>query len=263
MPPQRLQSEASHRARVSALVQIGVTQASRALAQRSFRALTSVLSILQFEAAQSGITAVEEMTDELEFDAPAVAAVVPSAFTGQTAAGGDVTSFLEAADSLFQLEMAMITEINDAARVAQEAAVIARTNLYGHIRVVNEGTCCGRCAVLAGKFYRWSEGFLRHPNCQCGMIPVLLAKDYGVMQDPMELFHEGRIHDLTDAETEAINNGADVSQVVNIRRKAAGLKQAGRVLERGNRLTVEGILQIASDREEVIKLLEQFGYLSR
>lgn len=35
---------------------------------------------------------------------------------------------------------------------------------FGYVRVLNPPSC-GRCAILAGRFYRWSAGFQRHPMC--------------------------------------------------------------------------------------------------
>lgn len=257
-----LRSQTRQQRRLDNLIAIGVSQAERTWAARSFRALASVLSILQFEAAQSGVQAVEEMLEEQGADAEPVLDVLPEAFSGHTAAGSDdVSAFLEAAASLEQLEMAMITEITDAARTAEQVAIAARPKVKGYIRHVNV-PCCSRCAVLAGRFYRWSEGFERHPRCKCFHTPVMSDSDADeLIQTPAALFEGGFISDLTQAERTAIEEGADISQVVNIRRKAAGLKEAGRVLERGGRLTPEGILQLASDREDIIALLERFGYL--
>src|SRR5690348_18342012 len=31
---------------------------------------------------------------------------------------------------------------------------------------------CQRCAILAGRWYRWSQGFLRHPRCDCVNLPA-------------------------------------------------------------------------------------------
>lgn len=257
-----LQASRSLFSKQQRLIAIGLRQAERAWQTRQFAIFTGILSVLQVEAARNGIEAVDEMIAELEFEEVAPVAVTdPLVFGGVTSAGADLQPFLEAAQSLVDLEMAAITQIMDAARIAEGVTITAHETLYGYIRVVNTATCCSRCAVLAGKFYKYSDGFPRHPNCKCGMIPVELAKDYGIMQTPDELFQNGQIHDLTQAERKAISDGADISQVVNVRRKAAGLTEAGRVLERLGRLTPEGIYQLASDRDEAIALLKRFRYL--
>jgi hypothetical protein len=41
---------------------------------------------------------------------------------------------------------------------------VGQKTSIGWIRVLDPPSC-GRCAILAGRFYKWSDGFLRHPNC--------------------------------------------------------------------------------------------------
>ena len=55
------------------------------------------------------------------------------------------------------------TQVGDAARSAS-GVVTTATEGAGWIRYVSP-PCCQRCAVLAGKWFRWNEGFRRHPNC--------------------------------------------------------------------------------------------------
>src|SRR5207342_3006273 len=100
------------------------------------------------------------------------------------------------------------------------------------------------------------------PQCRCSKVPVTsrkMADDLAV--DPMQLWRDGRIRGLTQAEDRALEEGADLSQLVNVRRRAAGLTVAGRVIDRLERLTPEGIFQLASDRDEARRLLVRFGYL--
>ena len=60
---------------------------------------------------------------------------------------------------------------------------------------------------------------------------------------------------------QALADGADLGQVVNIRRKAAGLLEAGHALTRGGRPTPAGIYRLASDRADALRLLKRYGYL--
>ena len=80
----------------------------------------------------------------------------------------------------------------------------------------------------------------------------------------MVAFNRGQIKGLSQADTKAIRNGADLNQVVNVRRKAAGLHTAGggRVLTRAGRPTPEFIYRLASSREEAIQLLRKFRYIT-
>lgn len=115
--------------------------------------------------------------------------------------------------------------VNDAGRAAESIDVVTRPWIY-HTRYVNT-PCCSRCAVLSGLTYRWSTGFERHPNCKCVMIPTTLANP-ATQRTPMELFEAGLIHDLSRADAEAIRLGADIGQVVNIRRDSGTRKPTKR-----------------------------------
>lgn len=147
--------------------------------------------------------------------------------------------------------------VQDAGRAAESVATAVRPDIY-HVRYVLP-PCCARCAILAGRVYRYSEGFLRHPNCDCSMIPTTVAGPYA--QSPEQLFTDGQITDLSKADAQAIRDGANVGQVVNVRSKAAGLQESGRVLSRVGRPTPEGIYRMASTRDEAVELLAKFGYV--
>lgn len=86
-----------------------------------------------------------------------------------------------------------------------------------------------------------------------------------------------QIHDLTEAQREALADGADLSRVVNAYRTAdrdargrvvAGARQRMTTtteIGRGDRarLTPDGIRQIGRTREERVALLVEHGYLAR
>jgi hypothetical protein len=142
---------------------------------------------------------------------------------------------------------------------------------------------CKRCAVLAGRIYRWSDGFQRHPGCDCINAPCDSLEDamnHGLVVSPDEAYRRGYIRDLTEAERKAIDDGADVSQVIN---SASGIYTAtafGTSLKatrtgttkraawrRQNpsqlvRLRPEAIYKLADgDRAKAITLLRQYGYM--
>jgi hypothetical protein len=100
--------------------------------------------------------------------------------------------------------------------------------------------------VLAGRVYRYSQGFLRHPNCDCVMLPTTVAAP-DLVQDPVELAKAGQIRGLSQADMLAIEQGADFGQVVNVRLRKAGLRQAGKVLARRGKPTPEGIYAAAGE----------------
>lgn len=131
------------------------------------------------------------------------------------------------ATGLLHLDMIVRTQLADAGRAAVSAGMVARRNVGGYVRMLNPPSC-SRCAVLAGKWFRWNQGFQRHPRCDCRHIPTRedLADD--LRTDPKAYFdslskaEQDRV--FTQAGAAAVRDGADVSQVVNARR---GMATAG------------------------------------
>ena len=147
--------------------------------------------------------------------------------------------------------------LEDAMRAAESVAVAVRQDVK-HVRFVNP-PCCSRCAVLAGRVYRWSTGFQRHPGCDCSMIPVLTA---GPAQNPNDLVERGLVRGLSKADIQAISDGADLNKVVNVRLRSAGLRESGRVIARRGQLTPEGIYRAAATQAEAAELLRAAGYIT-
>lgn len=186
------------------------------------------------------------------------------------------------------LDMIVRTQVADANRAATGVAVTATPTLIGYERVVHL-PACGRCIILAGKVYRWSQGFLRHPRCDCTMRPVTREQYRTANLDnhPRALFErmsrEQQDKKLGKAGAQAIRDGADLSQVVNARSGMATAVVGGRRVQtttsgatrrglagqrlgarRGGqsvRLMPESIYQLASSRDEAIRLLHQHGYI--
>lgn len=115
------------------------------------------------------------------------------------------------------LDLMMKLQVADAARTSVGVLTAVRTNLSGTVRVLNPPSC-QRCAILAGRFYRWTQGFARHPRCDCVNQPVSsreYAQAEGFITDPMDAYRAGEIRDLTAAQKKAIEDGADIGEVVN------------------------------------------------
>jgi hypothetical protein len=188
------------------------------------------------------------------------------------------------------LELVAKLQVADAARQAVGVMTASRPNLGGTVRVLNPPSC-QRCAILAGRFYRWSKGFDRHPGCDCVNQPVpskAYAEAEGFVTSPMDAYRRGEIRDLTDAQKFAIEEGADIGQVVNATRGMsttatrraprlptntegfvapgmpdllAGIRPEAPTSALG-RLTPEGIYRTARSRDEAISLLREWGYLT-
>lgn len=180
-----------------------------------------------------------------------------------------------------QLSAIVQTLIADAGRQGAGLMIAARPRT-GYVRMLNPPSC-SRCIQLAGRFYRWNAGFLRHPQCDCVHVAsqagsVEGAKSEGLIDDPYEAFQ-----DMSETEQEkafgranaqAIRDGADISQVVNARRgmTSTGMFTTEGTTKRGNaykvlqpgqrRATPELIYQWAcGNRTEALRLLEQHGYI--
>lgn len=140
------------------------------------------------------------------------------------------------------MDAAIATILADTARAAETASTAQRTWVTGYVRMIEPGAC-SRCVILAGKRYRWNEGFLRHPRCRCRHIPAAEAMAGDLTTDPQAYFDSlpsaadlnERYPDLTvamrrqaglysqedvftKAGAEAVRLGADIRQVVNARR---------------------------------------------
>jgi hypothetical protein len=157
-----------------------------------------------------------------------------------------------------QFERLVESLVQDAGRAAESVAVAARPDV-GWVRHLTPPSC-SRCVVLAGRVYRYNDGFKRHPGDDCVTTPVREG-DSQRAADPLELLRQGKVTGLSKADVKALRDGADFNQVVNVRRTAAGLTEAGRVLARAGRPTPEGIYRMASDRDEVVALLGRYGYI--
>lgn len=158
------------------------------------------------------------------------------------------------------LDMMVRTQVSDAYRNASSVAMAANSNIAGYERMVRL-PACGRCIVLAGRLYRWSTGFQRHPRCDCTMRPVTGKqwRESSLHNHPRALFDQMSPAQQDDrfgkANAAAIRDGADISKVVNARR---GMATAG---NKGARPMPEQIYKMASNRAEAVKLLRRYGYI--
>lgn len=217
-------------------------------------AVASVVVAHQIAQAQTSQTAVAEMLAEQEIDAIAEAMLDLASFATEPAALDAMLTQIQTDGEFDRLIESIVT---DAARAAESVAVTVRPNIY-HVRNVNP-PCCARCAILAGRVYKWSTGFQRHPGCDCSMIPTTIASPYA--QDVDQLIRDGLVTGLSKADRRALADGADPGRVVNVRSKKAGLLEAGHALTRGGRPTPAGIYRLASDRAQALDLLKRYGYV--
>jgi hypothetical protein len=233
----------------------------------------------QLGAARSGAAYVPDTLAELGAPVDPVGEVVPEAFSGIASDGRPLDTLLgesvirakvardngaAASDALTAagraLDMYVHTQIADAARGAASVAIAARPTV-GWVRMVNP-PCCGRCAVLAGKWFRYNQGFQRHPRCDCRHVPAPedVAGDVGT--SPAALFSGGHVKGLTSGQAKAITEGADPARVINASRKASGMTTTEAAVKGRRRLTPDGIYRMATTREGALQLLREHGYLA-
>lgn len=263
-------------------------------------AVTAAVTAAQRTAATSALVSGALALGEQGQWAPPDGLVDPDAFAGLAADGRNFDTLLrgpaittrtliaggmEPAQALAaggrQLSMMVLTEVADAGRGAAGVQIAARPRV-GYVRMLNPPSC-SRCVVLAGRFYRWNQGFLRHPRCDCTHVPTMVTDQAeafarGLIDDPYEAFNrmseaeQNRI--FTNAGARAIRDGADMYQVVNARR---GMKYrgaftsegtskhgwAGQILRKGQRrMTPETIYRLNTNREQAVEALRAQGYIT-
>lgn len=171
-----------------------------------------------------------------------------------------------------QLDLMVSTEVADAGRVADGIATVLAPAATGYVRVV-VGETCARCILLAGRVYPWSQGFERHPRCDCLMIPVGEADVEDLAQSPEQVYAalspaERSKAGWSRAEQQAIADGADIARVTNIHRNGGVYVAGGRKFTREGatrrrpRITPEQIYREANgDRAEAVRLLRLHNYI--
>lgn len=239
---------------------------SAALAERALREARKVkrrapavaLVVAQHQAtlAQQSERAMSTMLEEQGTPVEPEARIKPLGFVTETAA---VTAMLDSVSADWQFNRLVTSLVQDAGRGAESVSIATRPRV-GYVRYVSPPSC-SRCAILAGKFYRISSGFQRHPGCDCTHLPTTDPRSQ-FRQNPHELVEQGLVRGLSKADRRALSEGADLNQVVNVRSKKAGLTQGGQALSRSGRPTPAGIYRIAGDdRDQALTLLAQHGYI--
>lgn len=245
---------ASEQYRRSLLLAAAAASAAQRERPRGLSAVAAVIIRYQATAALQAELAVAQILAEQNIDREAEAILNSLSFTTET----DRLMGMVQATVDQEFDQLVESLVQDAARAAESVSITARPDV-AFVRYLNPPSCA-RCTVLAGRVYRFSQGFLRHPNCDCVMIPTTVAAGPDLVQDPVALALAGQVRGLSQKDLLAIEDGADFGRIVNIRSKKAGLREAGRVLARNGKLTPEGIYRLASDRAEAVRLLRQFGY---
>lgn len=183
----------------------------------------------------------------------------------KTAVAGGAASSEALAQSGRWLTMTTLTLLADTRREVYGADIIQRPALSGYVRMLNPPSC-SRCIILAGRWYRWNEGFLRHPRCDCQHVPAAEDVAGDIRTDPYAMFRsmspEQQERTFGRIEARAIRDGGDIYRVVNIQRRGLGTAKAARLYGTPTRMTVDDIYRVAGTRTNAIQLLQENGYIT-
>lgn len=232
-----LASALEHYRRQQRITAAGLIAAQKAQPQGSL-AVARVVTAFQILAARDAVASVGQMLEEQAVTAPPVGTVAVTALAGVASDGRPLDTLFDQAKNAMQFGMMVATQLQDAARGAAGVSIASRPRV-GYVRMLNPPSC-SRCAVLAGKWFKWNAGFDRHPRCDCRHIPSLEVDKYDHLFSPDKYFHslspaeQDRI--FTKAGAQAVRDGADVTQVVNARR---GM-QTAQIFGRTTKITTEG-----------------------
>lgn len=225
-----------------------------------------------------GFPLTEPIIATIDAKVPAPAEAVPSPW------------WEDAAAFMADLEQLILSEVADAGRTASQTEFVGRPQWQNYVRMLQLPSC-PRCAILAGRVYRDLEAFDRHPGCDCVMVPVQnwqAAHDAGLVASFSDAFDKGLIRGLSQADEQAIRDGAEPHRIVNATRGlgAPGITAALRTDAFGHRvkattdvttkraqwrrenptrlvrLRPESIYAFAKDRADAIRLLKLYGYIT-
>lgn len=188
---------------------------ARAIGQRALRAArrgNPGREVVRHQAAVATVASagVAAMLAEQGVDAPASGVLAPLAFTAAPEVVDRIAHDLE---TDWQFDRLVLSLVADAARAAESVSIASRPGVYGFVRQVST-PCCSRCAILAGREYRWDADFPRHPGCDCSEIPIEYPGSE-FMTNPHDLIEGGHVSGLSKADMRAYRAGADLNQLVN------------------------------------------------
>lgn len=255
-------------ATVAAYQFASATAGSRAVAATSGTTPAATNAALFAGVSSAGFPISEPIVATIDQFAPAPLEPLPANWWD------DARDFMGAVERLIE------SEIQDAGRSAAQVEMNAK-GWQNYVRVLSPPSC-PRCVVLAGRIYRDLEGFERHPQCDCVHWPIQdweEAHEAGLVSSPREAFDKGHIRGLSEADTQAILDGADITAVINAHRgmftadafgkrakatrdattKRAAWRKANPT--RLIRLRPEAIYKFAKDHDDAVRLLRLYGYL--
>lgn len=291
---QTLQSAKSHYAQQQQITATTVASANKLWRRmgNDFDSSWGRISPLMLDTVQLGRAAVATTSvgytaavlKETGQNAPAVGEVNPSAFLSSAPDGRSMSTLLDesvihakvavgrGATVPFALRSAevwltgtLLTVMADTGRAVVGADIAQRPTLTGYVRMVNPGACKD-CIILAGKWFRWNQGFLRHKNCMCRHIPAAENAPDDFRTDPYAYFHSLAPEDqeaiFGRVEARSINDGADIYRVVNLKSRGLGTAKSNLRYGTPSKMTIDDIYRTAGTRTNAIKMMTEQGYIT-
>lgn len=248
-------------------------------------AVVAALSRGQVNAAADAAAYMPAVLQQTSQADVAIAAVVPAAFGGWAEDGRKIDSLiysgvtatktaigrgygLEAALAIGGrvLDKIVFSEVTAAGSWGDQTAMSVRPNITGYVRMVSAGACKD-CMILAGKWFRWNEGFDRHPWCNCRHIPAAEALDGDLGTDPYAYFNsmskEAQNKLLGEVGAQTVRDGGDIYRVVNVQNRGLG-KGSRQAYKYGTpmKMTPRQIYSKRLPREQTLAMLRAEGYIT-
>jgi hypothetical protein len=247
------------------------TAASRQIATWSDGSDTPLVDPNAFAGVSSGGFAISEpLIATIDNVVPAPVQPLPAPWWD------DANAFMD------QVQRLIESEVQDAGRSAAHAELVARPDWQNYVRMLVLPSC-KRCVILAGRIYRDLDGFERHPTCDCVHVPVQSWRDAqrkGLVTTFDEAFAKGQVRGLSAADEQAIRDGANPTTVVNASQGLVTTELFGHKVKATSygttkrsawrkqnpsrlvRLRPESIYKFATGREDALRLLRLYGYLT-
>lgn len=235
-------------------------------------------------AATSSVEYVPAVLAEMNQAAAPAGLIVPSAFVRSAPDGRDMGSLLDetlikaktsVAGGATALEARrsagkwltgmLLTVMADTGRSVVGADIAQRPTITGYVRMLNPPSCRD-CVILAGKWFRWNQGFQRHPRCDCRHIPAAESMAGDLTTDPYAYFNslsdEAQEKTFGRIEARSVRDGGDIYRVVNLRNR--GLATAKGTLRYGtpSRITLDDIYRTAGTRTNAIRMMTEEGFIT-
>lgn len=201
--------------------------------------VVQLVALAQYQAARAAVDYIAEQAALADVTTEPAGVVDPRAFAGVAADGRSLVSLLTVGpvaakarigagmslpdamrSGLGALLLVATNEQQQAGRNADHVGITAQPEFAGYVRTLTPPSC-PRCIILAGKVFTWNAGFARHPQCDCVHKPIRdLATASDEVINPRKAFDAMSTADqdayFGKANAQAIRDGADMSQVVNI-----------------------------------------------